>query len=225
MRALEFRHWSLIDRHAAGADAAIRRWRAGRRAASRLGDAGLGWGRSGALITMRARNNGSARCPAAALLRHLGCRLLRDPQSVVFSAMPHLGAGYMGIMYALADVHAILSVIFRVRKPNLWACSSSASPAPCSSTTRGEAGAGLANLVGIGLTLPVLLACGNVYHLTAGRCRSDGAASAAISLRADAARSAVTGQLRHCPLGDLPGYRWQVASAAGMFVATSACRR
>jgi uncharacterized membrane protein len=107
---LEFRHWSPHrDRHAAGADAAIRQGGGrGRRAASRLGDAGLGWGRSGAAYYHACpQRTAWPRCPAPALLRHLGCRLLRDPESgrVLGHAAPWRGL-HGHHVHALADVHA-----------------------------------------------------------------------------------------------------------------------
>jgi drug/metabolite transporter (DMT)-like permease len=182
------------------------------------------------LITMRARNERLG----------LDARRLRFyvisaavsyaiPNLVVFSAMPHLGAGYMGIMYTLSPMFTlILSVIFRVRKPNLLGMLGiliGFIGAVLVATTRGEAGTPASlTWVGIGLTLPVLLACGNVYRTWDW---PEGAGPTELAVGSHLASglmllglAAVTGQLAGIALLDeVPGLALaQVASAAGMFV-------
>lgn len=151
------------------------------------------------------------------------------PNLVVFSAMPHLGAGYMGIMYTLSPMFTlILSVIFRVRKPNLLGMLGiliGFIGAVLVATTRGEAGTPASlTWVGIGLTLPVLLACGNVYRTWDW---PEGAGPTELAVGSHLASglmllglAAVTGQLAGIALLDeVPGLALaQVASAAGMFV-------
>lgn len=182
------------------------------------------------LITMRARNERLG----------LDARRLRFyvisaavsyaiPNLAVFSAMPHLGAGYMGIMYTLSPMFTlILSVIFRVRKPNLLGMLGiliGFIGAVLVATTRGEAGTPASlTWVGIGLTLPVLLACGNVYRTWDW---PEGAGPTELAVGSHLASglmllglAAVTGQLAGIALLDeVPGLALaQVASAAGMFV-------
>ena len=89
------------------------------------------------------------------------------PNMITLSAMPHLGAGYMGIMYTLSPMFTlILSVIFGVRKPNALGMAGIVVGflgALLVATTRGEAGfpASL-TWVGIGILLPIFLAAGNI---------------------------------------------------------------
>ncbi|MBI1621541.1 DMT family transporter [Aquamicrobium zhengzhouense] len=91
------------------------------------------------------------------------------PNMITLSAMPHLGAGYMGIMYTLSPMFTlILSVIFGVRKPNALGMAGIVVGflgALLVATTRGEAGfpASL-TWVGIGILLPIFLAAGNIYR-------------------------------------------------------------
>jgi drug/metabolite transporter (DMT)-like permease len=50
------------------------------------------------------------------------------PNLLLFSVMPHVGAGYAGIMYTLSPiVTLVLSILFGVRKPTCSACSALAS--------------------------------------------------------------------------------------------------
>lgn len=182
------------------------------------------------LITMRARNERLGL--DARRLRFYGISAAVSyaiPNLVVFSAMPHLGAGYMGIMYTLSPMFTlILSVIFRVRKPNLLGMLGiliGFIGAVLVATTRGEAGTPASlTWVGIGLTLPVLLACGNVYRTWDW---PEGAGPTELAVGSHLASglmllglAAVTGQLAGIALLDeVPGLALaQVASAAGMFV-------
>ena len=91
------------------------------------------------------------------------------PNLLMFSAIPHLGAGYTGIMFTLSPVITlVLSIVFGVRRPNLLGVAGIAVGfigAVLVATTRGEAGrpAELFWVV-IGLLIPVSLAAGNIYR-------------------------------------------------------------
>jgi drug/metabolite transporter (DMT)-like permease len=91
------------------------------------------------------------------------------PNIVMFSALPKLGAGYMGIMFTLSPmITLILSIIFGIRKPNALGMAGIVIGfvgAVLVATTRGEAGTPASlGWVGIGLLLPVFLAIGNIYR-------------------------------------------------------------
>ena len=66
------------------------------------------------------------------------------PNLLMFSAMPHLGAGYTGIMFTLSPVITlVLSILLGVRRPNLLGVAGIAVGfvgAVMVATTRGEAG-------------------------------------------------------------------------------------
>ena len=87
----------------------------------------------------------------------------------MFSAIPHLGAGYTGIMFTLSPVITlVLSILLGVRRPNLLGVAGIAVGfvgALMVAVTRGEAGqpAELFWVV-IGLLIPVSLAAGNIYR-------------------------------------------------------------
>jgi drug/metabolite transporter (DMT)-like permease len=91
------------------------------------------------------------------------------PNLLMFSAMPHLGAGYTGIMLTLSPVITlVLSLLLRVRSPNLMGITGIAfgfAGALTVALTRGEAGKPAELFwVLMGLLIPVSLACGNVYR-------------------------------------------------------------
>jgi drug/metabolite transporter (DMT)-like permease len=83
--------------------------------------------------------------------------------------MPHLGAGYTGIMFTLSPVITLmLSILLGVRRPNALGMAGIAvgfAGALLVALTRGEAGQP-ADLfwVGAGLLIPVALALGNIYR-------------------------------------------------------------
>jgi drug/metabolite transporter (DMT)-like permease len=87
----------------------------------------------------------------------------------MFSAIPHLGAGYTGIMFTLSPVITlVLSILLGVRRPNLLGVAGIAVGfvgAVMVAATRGEAGAP-ADLfwVAVGLLIPFFLAGGNIYR-------------------------------------------------------------
>lgn len=91
------------------------------------------------------------------------------PNLLMFSAIPHLGAGYTGIMFTLSPiVTLLLSLALGVRKPNALGIAGIVvgfAGAVLVAATRGEAGRP-ADLfwVGMGLLLPVSLALGNIYR-------------------------------------------------------------
>jgi drug/metabolite transporter (DMT)-like permease len=91
------------------------------------------------------------------------------PNLLLFSAIPHLGAGYTGIMFTLSPVVTlVLSLLFGVRKPNALGMAGIAvgfAGAVLVAVTRGEAGRPAELFwVGVGLLLPVSLALGNIYR-------------------------------------------------------------
>ncbi|AGB44138.1 EamA-like transporter family [Mesorhizobium australicum WSM2073] len=91
------------------------------------------------------------------------------PNLLMFSAIPHLGAGYTGIMFTLSPVITLVfSILLGVRRPNLLGVSGIAVGfvgAVMVAVTRGEAGQP-ADLfwVMMGLLIPVSLAAGNIYR-------------------------------------------------------------
>lgn len=91
------------------------------------------------------------------------------PNLLMFSAIPHLGAGYTGIMFTLSPVITLVfSILLRVRRPNMLGILGIAVGfvgAVMVAVTRGEAGqpADLFWVV-MGLLIPVSLAVGNIYR-------------------------------------------------------------
>jgi drug/metabolite transporter (DMT)-like permease len=91
------------------------------------------------------------------------------PNLLMFSAIPHLGAGYTGIMFTLSPVVTlVLSILLGVRRPNILGIAGIVVGfvgAVMVALTRGEAGqpADLFWVV-IGLLIPVSLAVGNIYR-------------------------------------------------------------
>ena len=91
------------------------------------------------------------------------------PNFLLFSAIPHLGAGYTGIMYTMSPVITlVLSLLLGVRRPNLLGVAGiivGFAGALIVTMTRGEAGRPADILwVVIGLLIPVSLAVGNIYR-------------------------------------------------------------
>ena len=150
------------------------------------------------------------------------------PNLLMFSVMPHVGAGYTGIMFTLSPVITlVLSIILGVRRPNLLGVAGIAigfAGAVMVAATRGEAGEPAALIwVAIALLIPLCLASGNIYRtidwpegtgpieLAVG----SHLAAAAMLLVGIAALDGVAslGQLAELPLVTLA----QVASASAMF--------
>ena len=115
---------------------------------------------------------GGRRRPAAARLRYFTIAAAISyaiPNLLMFSAIPHLGAGYTGIMFTLSPVVTLtLSLLLGVRKPNALGIAGIVvgfAGAVLVAVTRGEAGRPAELFwVGIGLLLPVSLALGNIYR-------------------------------------------------------------
>lgn len=91
------------------------------------------------------------------------------PNLLMFSAIPHLGAGYTGIMFTLSPVITLmLSILFGVSRPTPFGMAGIAVGfvgALIIAWTRGEADRP-ADLfwVAIGLCIPLMLALGNIYR-------------------------------------------------------------
>ena len=91
------------------------------------------------------------------------------PNVLMFSAIPHLGAGYTGIMFTLSPVVTlVLSILLGVRRPNMLGVAGIAvgfAGAVMVAATRGEAGQPAALFwVAVGLLVPISLAVGNIYR-------------------------------------------------------------
>lgn len=91
------------------------------------------------------------------------------PNLLLFSAIPHLGAGYTGIMFTLSPVVTlVLSMLLGIRRPNLLGVAGIAVGfvgAVMVALTRGEAGhPAELHWVAVGLLVPFCLAAGNIYR-------------------------------------------------------------
>jgi drug/metabolite transporter (DMT)-like permease len=91
------------------------------------------------------------------------------PNLLMFTAMPHLGAGYSGIMFTLSPVITlVLSILLGVRRPNALGVAGIAIGfvgAAMVALTRGEAGREAAVFwVALVLLIPLSLAAGNIYR-------------------------------------------------------------
>jgi len=94
------------------------------------------------------------------------------PNALLYSAIPHLGAGYSGIMFTLSPVITLmLSLLLGVRRPNALGITGIGvgfAGAVLVATTRGEAGQPADILwVLLGLLIPLTLAAGNIYRTSA----------------------------------------------------------
>jgi len=91
------------------------------------------------------------------------------PNLLLFSVIPHAGAGYTGLMFALSPVFTlVLAVGFRLKTPHrggLIGIAVALVGAVVVSMTRGAAPeAPPAIWVGVALLIPLILACGNIYR-------------------------------------------------------------
>jgi drug/metabolite transporter (DMT)-like permease len=91
------------------------------------------------------------------------------PNATVFLAIPHIGSGLAGLMFALSPVvTAIISIIFGIRPPNrpmLIAVALGFAGAAIIVLTRQQLGMPLAsNWLLVALIVPLSLAIGNVYR-------------------------------------------------------------
>jgi len=91
------------------------------------------------------------------------------PNLLMFSAIPHLGAGYTGIMFTLSPVITLVfSILLGVRRPNpagVIGIGVGFIGAAMVALTRGEAGQPASLFwVLVALLIPVSLAAGNIYR-------------------------------------------------------------
>ena len=91
------------------------------------------------------------------------------PNLITFTIMPHVGAGYAGIMYTLSPVFTLMmSILLRIRRPNRLGMAGIAIGflgALMVTMTRGEVGQPAALVwVMLGLLVPLCLAIGNIYR-------------------------------------------------------------
>jgi len=151
------------------------------------------------------------------------------PNLLMFSAIPHLGAGYTGIMFTLSPVITLVfSILLRVRRPNMLGIVGIAVGfvgAVMVAVTRGEAGQPAEFFwVAMGLLIPVSLAAGNIYR-TVDWPEGTGPIELAVGSHLASAAILLTGimvLLGGSAFGPLAGIPLvvaaQVASASAMFV-------
>ncbi|MBM2713448.1 DMT family transporter [Mesorhizobium caraganae] len=150
------------------------------------------------------------------------------PNLLMFSAMPHLGAGYTGIMFTLSPVITLVfSILLGVRRPNMLGVAGIAVGfigAVMVAVTRGEAGQPADFFwVLVGLMIPVSLAAGNIYR-TVDWPEGTGPIELAVGSHLASATLLLVGILAlfgvgaFAPLGAVPlVVVAQVASASAMF--------
>ena len=153
------------------------------------------------------------------------------PNLLLFSAIPHLGAGFSGILYTLSPIVTLgLSLLLGVRKPNTLGIAGIAVGAVGAilvALSRGDVSAPADPFwIGIGLLMPVSLAVGNIYRTWdwppgAGPVELAVGSHFASALMLLAALLATSGAEAFLSLGDVP---WlvvaQVLVAALMFAVT-----
>ncbi|UCI10119.1 DMT family transporter [Mesorhizobium sp. B1-1-8] len=150
------------------------------------------------------------------------------PNLLMFSAIPHLGAGYTGIMFTLSPVVTLVfSILLGVRRPNLLGVAGIAVGfvgAVMVALTRGEAGQPADYFwVAVGLLIPVSLAAGNIYR-TVDWPQGTGPIELAVGSHLASAMLLLVGIVTlfgwqaFVPLGGVPlVVAGQVASASAMF--------
>ncbi|TPK94170.1 DMT family transporter [Mesorhizobium sp. B2-4-12] len=150
------------------------------------------------------------------------------PNLLMFSAIPHLGAGYTGIMFTLSPVVTLVfSILLGVRRPNMLGISGIAVGfigAVMVALTRGEAGQPADYFwVAVGLLIPISLAAGNIYR-TVDWPEGTGPIEFAVGSHLASATLLLAGILAlfgfraFAPLGGVPlVVVAQVASASAMF--------
>ncbi|UCI30126.1 DMT family transporter [Mesorhizobium sp. B4-1-4] len=150
------------------------------------------------------------------------------PNLLMFSALPHLGAGYTGIMFTLSPVVTLVfSILLGVRRPNMLGISGIAVGfigAVMVALTRGEAGQPADYFwVAVGLLIPISLAAGNIYR-TVDWPEGTGPIELAVGSHLASATLLLAGILAlfgfraFAPLGGVPlVVVAQVASASAMF--------
>ncbi|MFK0692320.1 DMT family transporter [Mesorhizobium sp. IMUNJ 23033] len=151
------------------------------------------------------------------------------PNLLMFSAIPHLGSGYTGIMFTLSPVITLVfSILLGVRRPNMLGVAGIAVGfvgAVMVAVTRGEAGQPAELFwVAVGLLIPVSLAAGNIYR-TVDWPEGTGPIELAVGSHLASATLLLAGILAlfgvkaFAPLGGVPLVAaGQMASASAMFV-------
>jgi drug/metabolite transporter (DMT)-like permease len=127
---------------------------------------------AGAVLLAALLVRGMARRPDAARLRYFTITAAISyafPNLLIMSAIPHLGAGFTGIMFTLSPVITLtLSVLLGLRRPSALGIAGivvGLVGALIVSLTRGEAGRPAEAIwIIIGLAIPFSLACGNIYR-------------------------------------------------------------
>jgi drug/metabolite transporter (DMT)-like permease len=186
---------------------------------------------AGSVLLVALLIQGAVRRPDVRKLRYFAVTAAISyalPNLLIMSAIPHLGAGFTGIMFTLSPVITLtLSVLLRMRRPSALGIAGIAVGflgALIVSLTRGESGRPAElSWVFAGLAIPFSLACGNIYRtldwpkdagpieLAAGSHLASAAMLVVISL-------VLNGSLPIGPLADVPFLTLaQAAASATMF--------
>jgi drug/metabolite transporter (DMT)-like permease len=149
------------------------------------------------------------------------------PNFLIFTVMPHLGAGYTGIMYTLSPaITLLMSITLAIRRPSRLGIAGimvGLAGAVMVAATRGEMGQPAEPFwVALALLIPVLLAAGNIYRTYDWPEGADPVELAVGSHFASAfmllAAMLFQGQVSFAPLAVIPFITIaQIAAAAAMF--------
>jgi drug/metabolite transporter (DMT)-like permease len=150
------------------------------------------------------------------------------PNLLILSAIPHLGAGFTGIMYTLSPVITLMmAVLLRLRRPSALGMAGIGvgfAGALIVALTRGEAGRpGEPLWVAAGLAMPFFLACGNIYRTldwpkNAGPIELAAGSNLAAALLLAIVATVPAGGAAFAPLASVPLLVLaQAAAAAAMF--------
>lgn len=131
----------------------------------------ISFGAGGVLLGALAAS-GRVRRPNAAKLRYFTVTALISyalPNLLLLAAIPHLGAGFTGIMFTLSPIITLMmSIALRMRRPNALGIAGIVvgfAGALLVAVTRGEAGRPAElHWVLAGLLIPFSLAAGNIYR-------------------------------------------------------------
>jgi drug/metabolite transporter (DMT)-like permease len=186
---------------------------------------------AGSVLLAALLARGEARWPNGGRLRYFAITAAISyafPNLLIMSAIPHLGAGFTGIMFTLSPVITLtLSVLLGMRRPGALGIAGIVVGflgALIVSLTRGEAGRPADPVwILIGLAIPFSLACGNIYRTLDWPKEAGPIELAAGSHLAAAAMLVLVSLLLNggVPLGPLAGVPLltlaQMAAAAAMF--------
>ena len=149
------------------------------------------------------------------------------PNFLIFTVMPHLGAGYTGIMYTLSPALTLLmSITLGIRRPNslgIAGITVGFIGAVMVASTRGEMGRPSEPYwVALALLIPLFLAAGNIYRTYDWPEGADPVELAVGSHFASAlmlmAAMLLQGQVSFAPLAAIPAITLaQIAASAAMF--------